>query len=648
MKLYITEKPGAAREIAALLGGAVNRNPFSIQTKSGDLVVPLRGHALELVPPGDYSDALKRWDLANYPFFPSKWKWKVRYGDDYPKRLAAVKEALPNASVVIHAGDPDREGQRIVDEVLEYLGYNGPVKRILPNSMEKASLSAALKDERDNAQFRGLSMAALGRQLADWLVGMNISPTVSKALAGGETNSIGRIQTVVLGMIVRRDLEIENFVPKPFYEIEAEVETAQGNVILRYAPKAEDRRITDQARAKEIAKALKGHAGPIKVENVSGVKRPPPFYARLDFQGDAKRRLGWPTKQAGEALQTLYDEKLTTYPRGESVHLEVKQKGLVGPLLDLMSKAMSTDPLRAAVALAQKGPVVRDTRYNDEKASPHHAIIITRTPPDATLGRLGPELAKGYLLVASRYLMGHMPDAQVNRTTITMQTPEIPLGAKGEAITDAGWLVVQDALDKQFPKKRGKAGANKVAPLPNLSNGITGKIVKVKVVTKKTTPPERYTDLSLQEDMKAVAKYVDNAKYANLLKETEGIGTPATRDAVAPTLEERGYIVIAGSKDTITSTEYGRSLIAAIPATLKHAGITGLWEERMRAIEKDPSQFDEFMTRTREYVTRQVADVKNLAGRVRITGDRGKYRDKGPKTRGKRPPTPRKRAGAGR
>lgn len=641
--LFISEKPSVAKALVTVLGGRARGDRYTTHTKSGDIVVALRGHVLELVPPGEYSPALKRWDLANYPFFPETWRYQVRSEDDYAARIAAVQAALPLASEVVHAGDPDREGQRIVDELLEYLGYTGPVMRILPNATEVDSVREAIRDKKPNTLFKGLSMAALGRQKADYLVGMNLSPAVSKAIAGGDTNSIGRVQTVVLGMIVRRDLERERFDSRPFYELEATVKTTQGDVVLRYAPKAEDRRITDHDEAKKLAKALKGFRGPLTVETNAGNKRPPDFYTRLSFQGDAKKYLGWNTEKAAKALQKLYDETLTTYPRGESVHLEVKQKALIGPLLGNVGEANATKAIGQMARNTVKSPYIRDNRYDDAKASPHHAIIVTRTKPDAKLAQLDPELAGGYLLIAARYLMGHMPDAKVSRTQILMKNPHIALGVRGETILDQGWMIAQDALELAFPKKRAK-GKAAAAPLPNITNGTIGEITAVKVVKKATTPPDAYTDLSLMEDMKAVAKYVEKAEIAKLLKETEGLGTPATRDAVAPTLQRRGYIVIEGAKNTITSTEYGRALIAAIPATLKDPSITGLWEERMRAIEKDPDALAEFMDRTVKYVTRQVADVKNLAGKVRIRGLRGQLKDKPAKAASKRRSQPSSRA----
>jgi DNA topoisomerase-3 len=611
MRLFIAEKPSLARAIADVLPGSQEKKNgyFAV---GQDIVTWCYGHLLELAPPKAYNDAWAKWDVRTLPYRISEWKLVPKDGSFSRDQLKVIGSLLKKATSVVNAGDPDREGQMLVDEVLEHYNWTGKTLRLLLNATDPESSRKALAGMKDNAEFRNLYVSAQCRSRADWLVGMNLTVAATKMLAEDNLVSVGRVQTPTLALVVRRDLEIENFKPRSFWNIEVEVQTAKGVAILRYSPADEDKRIWDKKDADKTVSGLNGLSVTLSVKSKESSERPPKLFTLPSFQREANKQFKWPVQKSLDVLQKLYEMQLTTYPRTDCDYMKSEQKGEALRIAQMLLDTRGFDsvkPLAGSMA-------PRDYIYDSSKVEEHHAIVTTSKKPD--LARLkdfkdGPkniregDLLTAYNLVAQRFLMSLLPDYRYIETAIWFEKDGRVFIAKGEAPLnmDKSWRVL-------MPKK--------TSLLPNLPNGTQGKVSSVKPVEGKTTPPDHYTEGELLADMGAVAKFVDDPKIKAILKETSGIGTAATQAGTIETLKKRGFV--AAVKDNLISTPFGRSVVAALPQTVKDPGLTAVWEDALKRVALGDYDANEFMRRIDVFVERRIDDMKGLAGTVKINPDR--------------------------
>jgi DNA topoisomerase-3 len=597
MRLFIAEKPSLARAIAAVLPGPPQRRDGYLQCGSDDVVAWCAGHILELAAPDAYDPAFKQWRLEHLPITPTDWRLAV----SAPELLKTIKALLPKATRVVHAGDPDREGQLLIDEVLAFLGYRGPVDRLLISDLNPPAVRKAMADVQSNARYRGLSDAALARQRADWLYGINLTRLYTLlGRAGGYDGvlSVGRVQTPLLGLIVRRDREIEQFRPLTYYVPQATVRSVAGVFTVAWQPPKdaagitdEDGRLTSREHALAIQRRTAGAAG--VVARCSREKRsaaPPLPYSLPDLQVDAGRRLCLGPKQVLDACQSLYEvHRLLTYPRSDCPYLPVGQHDQATAVL----AAVATNLPSLVSAIGQADRSRRSRAWNDTKVTAHHAIIPA-VVAKATASLLPGELGV-YELVARRYLAQFFPAFEFHETTIEIAVGGDLFRAHGRETIAEGWRVLFAKLppEQTGDDRQGADEEDEGQALPVVRDGEALACGEVAIGEKQTTPPRRFTEAGLIQVMTGIARFVDDPKIKEILRETDGIGTPATQAQIIETLLERRFI--DRQKKQVVSTPIGRALIEALPEVATRPDMTAVWEAAMRRISEGQLPLDTFL-----------------------------------------------------
>lgn len=580
MRLIIAEKPSLARAIADALPGAGKRQEGAIIC--GDTTVTwCLGHLLEQAPPEAYDPADKQWRLDRLPIVPGTWQLAPR--TKARGQLAVIRKLMKQATSVVHAGDPDREGQLLVQEVIEHLKYRGPVQRLLISDLNRPAVSRALASLRPNAEFQPLFQAAQARSRADWLYGINLTRawTLTGRQAGHDgVLSVGRVQTPVLGLIVRRDNSIRDFKPHPFYPLWVDVQVAQGQLRAWWAPKAhqpldEQGRLIDRTPADALAAQLPGARGTLTTLDQQEKRQAPPLpYSLSALQVDAARRFGLSAQMVLDICQRLYEQhKLITYPRSDcrylpEEHLALAQRSLAGA-------CQNDDTLSGWLSGADF--TLRSKAWNDKQVGAHHALAPTGKPADfsqlsATEGHVFRLIVRNVMAQFYRPLRTFEVKAELTLLNEAFR-------ARGQSILDPGWKPLFTTRED-------------TPPLPPLTQGEGCQALNAGVEEKETRPPEPFTDASLIKAMMNIGRYVDNPDVRRTLRDTDGLGTEATRAGIIETLVQRGYLV--RQQKALRATKLGCALIAALPSAVSTPERTALWEQRLRAISEqqdDPNAF---------------------------------------------------------
>jgi DNA topoisomerase-3 len=600
MRLVIAEKASVARAIAAVV-------PQDVQ------VTHCVGHLLELADPATYDVKWKNWSVDVLPIRVTDWKLVPK--DKTRQQLSTVGALLKRATEVIHAGDPDREGQLLVDEVLQYFGWRGPTKRMLVTDVHPDGLLKAWRNLKENADYQPLRQAAECRQRADWLVGMNLTRATTRLLSDGALVSIGRVQTPTLALVVRRHKAIAGFKEQIFYTLRAELSLSGNRTLeLKCEP---DPRITDERQAAALAKAVTGQSTTLQVRTEDKARRSPLPYKLGDFQKAAEHHFGWSLDKALKSLQSAYVAGWVSYPRSDCRYLPSDHKAGAVAIANTVASALGVP----GTLLANLTP--RDRVYDSSKVKVHYGIVPTGAVPPANADADG---LRAWKLVSLHYLRTLMPDECFRETVVTTQYAtaaaapyhQLLFKAKGET-PDGGTHWGQLDLDAILPPPRKRKAA--VLPplkLPRLSDGETAACVACTRSQGKTTPPKSYTEATLRDDMENVAKYATDPKMQAILKETLGIGTAATQAAIVQTLLARGFIATA-KNGTIDATPFGISVIDAIPPQLADPVLTAAWEKALGMIAEgdySPAQFEQ---RVVALVDKHLAELRNArAGGTRI------------------------------
>lgn len=648
MRLFIAEKPNMGRELARFLPGPHVRKDGYIET-GGGYVTWCIGHILEQANPEDYDERFKQWRLEDLPIMPSQWKMKP--ADSKRKQVSVIRDLLKKCSSVVNAGDPGREGQLIVDEVLEFLGNKKPVERILLNALDKATVTKALNSMVDNRQFHDLYQAALGRSRADWLIGMNLTRAYS-VLASQQGRrgvlSVGRVQSPTLAIVARRDEEIENFKPQDFWSIsalfadpgqadlpfwarwlpsgvsmkdldkadqgaddegeedeeedEADAAITQGaNAGAKPSWLLSPNRILDRAQAERIAAEIQS-ATDVQVagyENKPAKESAPLPFELTGLQAAMNAKHGASVKQTLDACQSLYEKGFASYPRTDSPYLPTSQHPDVGAILQVVADALPD----LATLVQGADPSLQGRAFNDEKLGEHHAIIPTLEKPD--LSQLSDLEQKVYRAISLSYLAQFYPDCLVDKATVEVKAGEHRLVAKGRVVKDPGWRVVFASAGQDDEKK----GKDATPTLPVLSQGQALETREVKNQANQTKPPPRFTEGTLLNAMKHVDRLVDDPALKKKLKSVEGIGRSATRAGIIETLLSRGFLQTQSKK--LISTPIGRAMVKMIPADLTDPALTARWETILDAIASGQVQLSLFEERQKMWVQQLVDKVKS-------------------------------------
>lgn len=616
MKLIIAEKPSVARAITDFLGSG-----------SGCHVLTCRGHLLEPVDPHGYDPRYQKWSLSDLPLRRGgRWLLEVKPDASIRKLLSDIGRALKSGTYteVVHAGDPDPEGQLLVDEVLEHFGWTGKTSRVMPNAIDDASLKKAFSDIRPNAAFRNIRNAAEARQIADWIIGMNLTRAVTKGLSVNALVSIGRVQTPTLAMVVRRHFEIAGFVEQTFWTLDGHFKTAGGQLLkLKFEP---DPRITDRKEAGALLSALVGQIVPLDVKRGTSVKRAPMPFDMKDFQSAAEKLYGWDMKRSLEALQASYDNKYTSYPRTDCCYMPEGQAGEAVGIARGVAAAMGLN--HDLVPLMRPSPRI----YNNKKVAEHHGLAPTSRIPGT---HVDGDIRKAWALVSFRFLMSLMPDAAVDTMTVTATLKGIgdhdpaAFAAKFDRITnrEASWkrLEAMRAEAIGVPLSKGpKADDDEddaETVCPKVADGERSKLMSADLHEGRTTPPEPFTQASLAQEMSQAAKYVSDPKQKERLKESKGIGTSATRSNIILGLITKGFLQMKGKR--LDPTELGVQVIQSVPKEMSDVAITAQWEEALRLISRGEYSNTEFVQRIEHVVEKRLAQIAALRSTgVRITASK--------------------------
>lgn len=608
MRLFIAEKPSLGRAIAQYLpvkgvshGGGQGRGATHI-VAGDDVISWCFGHLLEMAEPDNYNAAYKRWSFNTLPILPTDWRLLPR--ESAKAQIHAIKLLLAKCDTVIHAGDPDREGQLLVDELLDHLGNTKPVQRIWLSALDESNVRKALANLKDNTDFANLKASAEARQRGDWLVGMNLTRAYTLAgQRGGYQGvlSIGRVQTPTLALVVNRDLSIENFKPRDFYAVVARVAAASGEFLARWKPSEdvpvdESGRVIDQRIAEQVATNTKGKTGTV-VSFVAAKKKqaaPLPF-SLSTLQATANKKLGLGAQEVVDIAQSLYESKLTTYPRTDCNYLPESQ------LADA-AKILASLPTEYDEYVKQADSSLKSSAWNDKKITAHHAII-----PTGHRANISGKHKQVFDLIVRAYLAQFFPAYAYCETNIILDIHGEAFVASGKVPLAPGWKILYGAMDEEATSDAKDKVEKQTLPL--VKKGESVECNDTKVEFKKTTPPGRYTEGTLIQAMTNIHHIVDDPELKKRLKETAGIGTEATRAGIIETLKKRNFIVEKGKQ--IISTEAGRQLIAVLPNSVKSPGLTGLFEQLLDGIADGRFTMEQFLKKQSEFVTKFVNLAKN-------------------------------------
>jgi len=622
IQLVIAEKPSLARAIAEGLGGGTRNGQLEAQNY---VITNAFGHILELAEPDDYlkmrPDAQrdadgkfkKGWRWEDLPILPKEWiKKPVEKASDQLKKIG---QYLKQADLVVHAGDPDREGQLLIDEILEYFHYRGPVQRVWLASMDAESVKKAFANLRDNREYRFLSTAAECRSRADWLIGMNLSRAWS--IRNRQTLSVGRVQTPTLALVVQRDLEIESFRPKAYYEVTADFSVEQGTFKARWKPSAEDvdspafdseGRLIDKSLADRIAAMGKssGAGGVIvQYQQTEKTRQAPLPFSLSALQKVASARWGISAKGVLDACQSLYEKKLTTYPRTDCRYLPEEQFGDAARILSSLRGIPFVDRMLAGTELQATR---KHAAWNTGKVTAHHALIPTGSiPPTSGEEALSNDEMHLYQAICQSYLALFAPPERYRSTQVVVQFGErngpMEWTASGKQVIDPGWKRLYGASGELDEDEEDGDHAN----IPPMHKGDAARCLDTQVVSRETRPPARFTDGTLIEAMSNIHKMVQDPEARARLKENAGIGTEATRAAILETLIEKGFLQAKGKQ--LISTPLGRAFIAKMTPAIKDPVMTARWEAVLDGVSSGSVEMGTFMAAIEKQVVQSLENI---------------------------------------
>ena len=594
--LIITEKPSVARTISKVLGATARRDGYL--EGGGYLISWCVGHLVELAPPGAYDPRLERWDRADLPILPERWQYLV--SSSTKKQFDVLCKLMHRADVdrIICATDAGREGELIFRLVYHQCGCRKPVSRLWISSMEDAAIRAGFANLKPLTEYDSLYKAALCRERADWLVGINATRLFS--CLHGVTLNVGRVMTPTLAMTVEREAAIAAFKPEPFYIIQLQT----GGCM------ASSERFKERAKAEKLlAECRKSSQAFVqKSECKEKSERPPALYDLTTLQRDANRLLGYSAQQTLDYTQALYEKKLVTYPRTDSRFLtEDMEPGLP----DLVRQTA------AHFGVIGEIPIHAKQVINSKKVSDHHAILPTRSMAKADLSSLPAGEASVLRLIAARLLAAVGVPYRYAETTVQMECAGQAFVAKGKTVLAEGWKAVERAVLGDTSEK----DKEKLELLPEVQGQETLPILDAQLKEGQTSPPKPYTEDTLLSAMETAGK-------ERMPEEAErrGIGTPATRAGIIEKLVKKGFLTREGSGKTknLIPTEKGRALIAVMPEEIQSPAMTADWEQQLLQIERGELEPETFMNEIEQMVVSLVETSEAVKGAKTLMKNNGK------------------------
>lgn len=593
MKVCIAEKPSVAREIAEVLGATKKMNGYI--EGNGYQVTWTFGHLCTLKEPNDYSDNWKRWSLASLPMIPPRFGIKLISNPTYEQQFKTIEELMQNAEMVINCGDAGQEGELIQRWVMQKAGCKCPVYRLWISSLTEEAIREGFQHLKEQSDFTKLYEAGLSRAIGDWLLGMNATRLYT--LRYGQNRqvlSIGRVQTPTLALIVNRQNEIDNFKPEPYWELKTIYRNTTFSAAKgKFTKKEEGEAFLEIVRQEDFTVT--------DISEKKGKEYAPRLFDLTSLQVECNKKFAFTADETLKLIQSLYEKKVTTYPRVDTTFLsEDIYPKVPNTLSGLVDYADLTAPLL-------KAKIRKDKRvFDNSKVTDHHAIIPTGVPAR----NLTDNERKVYDLVARRFIAAFYPDCEISTTTVLGKVGKVDFKVTGKQILKPGWRVVFGAEQKDPDAEP----SDEEGVLPDFVKGESGPH-KPTLGEKWTQPPKPYTEATLLRAMETAGKLVDNDELRDALKEN-GIGRPSTRAAIIETLFKRNYI--RKERKNLFPTATGAELIGTIQEELlKSAELTGLWEKKLRQIERGTYEARTFLEELKQMVHQVVINVlSDQTGRI--------------------------------
>ena len=595
MKLCIAEKPSVAREIAAILGANTKKDGYL--EGNGYQVTWTYGHLCTLKEPHDYLPEWKGWNYGSLPIIPVRFGIKLIDIDNYKKQFSIIEKLMAIATEVINCGDAGQEGELIQRWVMQKALCKCPVKRLWISSLTEESIRDGFKTLKDASDFQSLYEAGLARAIGDWLLGMNATRIYTlKYGANRQVLSIGRVQTPTLALIVNRYNEIKNFIPEPYWELK----TLYRDVTFSSTKgkyKSED-------EAREALKQIEGHEFEVtSVSEKKGTESAPKLFDLTSLQVECNKKFSFSADETLKLIQSLYEKKLTTYPRVDTTFLS---EDLYPKMPATLRGLKGYEPLVASLNLS-KLPKSKKV-FDNAKVTDHHAIIPTGYNNAAMTE---PE-RKVYDLVVRHFIANFYPECKISTTTVIGDVNGVEFKVTGKRILEPGWRAVFEYGVGN--KEQGAGNVDLIEEKDDDEGRVLPQFVKGErgehtpdLAQKQTSPPKQYTEATLLRAMETAGKLVDNEELRDAMKEN-GIGRPSTRAAIIETLFKRNYI--RKERKSLVPTQMGIDLIATIQFDLlKSAELTGQWEKKLRDIEKGTFAASQFIDELKQMVGSVVSEV---------------------------------------
>lgn len=604
MIVCIAEKPSVARDIARIIGATSQRQGY--MEGNGYQVTWTFGHLCELKMPDDYTPMWKAWSLASLPIIPQRFGIKLIEQSSIKQQFAVIQHLMKNAEGIINCGDAGQEGELIQRWVMQKAGATCPVKRLWISSMTDEAIREGFEKLKDQNEYQSLYMAGMSRAIGDWLLGINATRLYTvKYGQNRQVLSIGRVQTPTLAMIVNRQKEIDNFKPEPYWVLATIYRDTQFTATSgKFVSKEEGEKAFTTIADKPFYVT--------DIQKKNGTETPRQLYDLTSLQVDLNRKYGFSAEKSLNLIQSLYEKKVTTYPRVDTQYLSDDIYPKCPQTMNGLFKTTFNEqyPYAELVKTLSGKPLKKSKRvFDTSKVTDHHAIIPTGVPPHG----LTDDEQKVFDLVARRFIAAFYPDCKFATTTVLGKVEDIEFKASGKLITDQGWRVVyaeQNTADTQektiSPQETTAESNSEERTLPDFAKGESG--AHTPTLTEKiTTPPKHYTEASLLRAMETAGKFVDDDELRSAMKEN-GIGRPSSRAGIIETLFKRNYI--KREKKNLVATPTGIELIDIIhEELLKSPELTGIWEKRLRDIEHGKGSPEEFINGLKEQVTQIVKQV---------------------------------------
>ena len=612
MIVCIAEKPSVARDIARILGATEDKKTY--MEGNGYQVTWTFGHLCELKMPEDYTPMWKSWSLSSLPMIPPRFGIRLKDDQGIRTQFASIEKLMQNADSIVNCGDAGQEGELIQRWVMQKAQAKCPVRRLWISSMTDDAIREGFEKLKDQSEYQPLYLAGLSRAIGDWLLGINATRLYSiKYGQPGKPLSVGRVQTPTLALIVNRQKEIENFKPEPYWVL--------ATIYRDTTFTATKGKFTNKEEGEKAFETIAGKPFTVTdVQKKKGTEAPKQLFDLTSLQVECNKKFGYSAEMTLNLVQSLYEKKFTTYPRVDTQYLSDDiYKQCPNTMNGLFKTTFAGQAPYAELVKALGGKPLKKSKkvFDSSKVTDHHAIIPTGVPPQG----LSDMERNVFDLIARRFIAAFYPDCKFSTTTVMGKVEDVEFKVSGKEILEPGWRVVYEK-EKEIKDtdESGESKDDEERTLPTFVKGESGDHVPT-LTEKWTTPPPYYTEATLLRAMETAGKFVEDEELRAALKEN-GIGRPSTRAAIIETLFKRHYI--RKERKRLVATPTGIELIDIIKEELlKSCELTGIWEKKLRDIEHQQYDAQQFISELKQQITEIVNQVlaDNSNRRVAVTSD---------------------------